>query len=100
MKIWPWLRKALVVAAGVPLVLLGFVMIPLPGPGLLVIVGGLFVLSLEFDWAKRHLAYARSKLTAMAGSLGSFRTRWRKSRESAAPRVERIGTNGCHGGST
>jgi uncharacterized protein (TIGR02611 family) len=94
LKIWPWLRKVLVVVVGFPLLLLGLVMIPLPGPGLLICVGGLFVLALEFEWARRHLAYTRDKLSGViervsdrGGRLGSnLRDRWnhwRSGRRSA-----------------
>jgi uncharacterized protein (TIGR02611 family) len=47
-------RKILVSLAGFPLIVLGIILIPLPGPGILVILLGLLVLSIEFDWAKRH----------------------------------------------
>jgi len=40
---------------GLLIVLLGIVMIPLPGPGLLVVVVGLAVLALEFAWAEHLL---------------------------------------------
>lgn len=38
---------------GLPIIVLGIILIPLPGPGLLVSLLGLLILSLEFDWAKR-----------------------------------------------
>jgi uncharacterized protein (TIGR02611 family) len=57
-----FLRKAAVLTAGVPLVIGGFILIPLPGPGLLFIVAGLFVLALEFEWAQRHLDTAKGHL--------------------------------------
>ena len=47
--------RAAVVLAGFVLVLLGLALIPLPGPGLLVIAVGLAVLALEFVWAERLL---------------------------------------------
>jgi uncharacterized protein (TIGR02611 family) len=34
---------------------LGIILIPLPGPGILVVLLGLFILSLEFEWAKNYL---------------------------------------------
>jgi uncharacterized protein (TIGR02611 family) len=48
-------RKLLVSLAGFPIVILGIILIPLPGPGILVVLLGLFILSLEFDWAKRYI---------------------------------------------
>ena len=40
---------------GFLVVLLGIVLIPLPGPGLLVVAVGLAVLALEFAWAEQLL---------------------------------------------
>jgi uncharacterized protein (TIGR02611 family) len=47
---------ALIVAAGI-------VAIPLPGPGWLIVLGGLFVLATEFPWAERLLEYTRRHVT-------------------------------------
>jgi uncharacterized protein (TIGR02611 family) len=52
-------RKLLVALAGFPVILLGIILIPLPGPGILVVILGLFILSLEFDWAKRYFESAK-----------------------------------------
>lgn len=46
-------RKARVGAAGGVTVVVGIVMLPLPGPGTLVILGGLTMLGREFPSAKR-----------------------------------------------
>jgi hypothetical protein len=40
--------------------LIGIVMIILPGPAILVIPAGLFILGLEFAWARRLLAKAKT----------------------------------------
>ena len=55
-------RKIVVALIGFPMLILGIILIPLPGPGLLVCAGALFVLSLEFDWAEKHLKYVKDKL--------------------------------------
>ena len=47
--------RAAVVLAGFVVVLVGLALIPLPGPGLLVVAVGLAVLALEFAWAERLL---------------------------------------------
>ncbi|MEK6276064.1 MAG: PGPGW domain-containing protein [Actinomycetota bacterium] len=47
--------RAAVVLAGFVVVLVGLAMIPLPGPGLLVVAAGLALLALEFVWAERVL---------------------------------------------
>jgi uncharacterized protein (TIGR02611 family) len=49
------IRKVLVLAFGLPLLLVGIILIPLPGPGLVLCFLGLMVLSLEFDVAKKYL---------------------------------------------
>lgn len=59
------LRKAAIFLIGALVVLVGVILIPAPGPGLLVIIGGLLILSIEFDWAKRYLHQARQSLEAV-----------------------------------
>lgn len=49
-----YLRKIVVAAIGIPVLILGIILIPAPGPGLLVCFLGLFILSLEFDGAKKY----------------------------------------------
>ena len=46
-------RKASVGAAGVTTIAVGVALIPLPGPGTLIILGGLTMLGQEFPGAKR-----------------------------------------------
>ncbi len=46
-------RKVGVLLVGIPVLALGIALVPLPGPGTLVILAGLAILSLEFDWADR-----------------------------------------------
>jgi uncharacterized protein (TIGR02611 family) len=40
----------------------GLFLIPLPGPGWLIVFAGLALLSTEFTWAERLLRYARGKV--------------------------------------
>ena len=47
--------RAAVALAGFVVVLAGLAAIPLPGPGLLIVAGGLAILALEFAWAERWL---------------------------------------------
>lgn len=54
-------RKLLVGMLGWAVLLLGFVMVPYPGPGWLVVFGGLAILAREYTWARRLLHYARAK---------------------------------------
>ena len=49
---------------GVSIVLVGIVLLPLPGPGWLIIFAGLGVLATEYVWAHRLLRRARTMVTA------------------------------------
>lgn len=51
-------------ALGVAVVLLGLVLVPLPGPGWLIVLTGVAIIASEFAIARRLLRYARTKLTA------------------------------------
>lgn len=57
-----FLRKFVAALIGIPLIILGIILIPLPGPGLLVSFAGLFVLSLEFDWVKPHMERVKREM--------------------------------------
>lgn len=54
-------RKVVVAVVGATVVLLGVVMIVLPGPALLVIPLGLGILAAEFAFARRWLARLRER---------------------------------------
>ena len=47
---------------GGAIVVLGFILIPLPGPGWLIVFAGLALLATEFVWAERLLRYGRRRL--------------------------------------
>ncbi len=75
-------RKVIVAALGFPLFVLGIILIPLPGPGLVVSFIALFILSFEFDWANKYKEKAKVE--------------FRKIYENAkarADRIENLGTN-------
>ena len=57
-------RRGGVFLVGMTLLVAGAAMLVLPGPGIAVILLGLVVLSAEFQWAKRVLAWARERATA------------------------------------
>ena len=65
-------RKVVVCVVGFSLVLLGILLLVLPGPGTVAILAGLGVLGLEFAWARRLLkrgkAYAKGQLDRLQGS--------------------------------
>lgn len=54
-------RKLIVAAIGIPVIIVGIILIPLPGPGILVCLLGFFILSLEFEWAARKFEYFKSQ---------------------------------------
>jgi uncharacterized protein (TIGR02611 family) len=54
--------RIVVGVVGAAVVVLGFVLIPLPGPGWLIVFAGLAILATEFVWAERLLGYARRKV--------------------------------------
>ncbi len=56
------LRKLIALIIGLPVLALGIVFIPLPGPGLLISLLGLFILASEFDVAKPYRDKARNEL--------------------------------------
>ncbi len=50
-------RKIVVLIVGLAVVITGIVLLGAPGPGMLVIIGGLVILATEFAWAQRWLDY-------------------------------------------
>ena len=59
-------RRVLVTVLGVAVLALGVVLLALPGPGVLVIALGFFILSTEYDWARRRFETARRKASELA----------------------------------
>jgi len=62
---YPWLNltyKIIVTALGVAIVILGLILVPLPGPGWLIVFIGLTVLGSEFHWARRFTSWLRMQL--------------------------------------
>lgn len=55
-------RKIAIAIVGGCVFVLGLILIPLPGPGLLVCFAGLFILSLEFEWVKPHMERSKSEV--------------------------------------
>lgn len=54
--------RVMVAVAGFAIMITGVVLIPLPGPGWLIVFAGLALLATEFAWADRLLHYARDKV--------------------------------------
>lgn len=56
--------KILIGVLGLAIIVLGVVLLPLPGPGWLIIFLGLGLWGTEFEWAKRLLGFARRQVGA------------------------------------
>ena len=57
------------------IVVLGFATIPLPGPGWLTVIAGLFVLASEFTWAERLLEFTKKHVKRWSDWV-SARSMW------------------------
>ncbi|WP_439957751.1 TIGR02611 family protein [Micromonospora echinofusca] len=51
--------KVFIAVAGALVVTIGIALIPLPGPGWLLVIAGLGIWAVEFHWAKRLLGFTR-----------------------------------------
>lgn len=49
------LKKVILSLIGFPILIVGLILIPLPGPGVLISILGLFILSFAFESIKPHL---------------------------------------------
>jgi uncharacterized protein (TIGR02611 family) len=54
--------KAVVGVVGGAVIIVGIVLLPLPGPGWLIIFAGLGIMSSEYEWAARLLGFARRQV--------------------------------------
>lgn len=78
------MKKFFIALIGGTIVLLGIAMLILPGPGLLVIAGGLALLATEFIWARRALRNAKGRF-AKARRKSGLKDWLRRRREVAKP---------------
>jgi uncharacterized protein (TIGR02611 family) len=60
---------------GLVVIVTGIILLPLPGPGWLIIFVGLAIWGTEFEWAKRLLRFARAQVDRWTGWLLA-RPRW------------------------
>lgn len=61
----PWLNgtyKVLITIIGIAVVVIGLILVPLPGPGWLIVFVGLTVLGSEYHWARRLTSWLRMQL--------------------------------------
>lgn len=81
-------RRIVVAVVGSTLILIGLALLVLPGPGTVVLVMGLAVLSIEFVWARRLLRRAKDGATSVfETSRGTLRRLpgFRRSEKSPPP---------------
>jgi len=78
------MKKFFIALMGGTVVLIGVVMLVLPGPGVLVIAGGLAILATEFIWARRAMRNARGTF-AKARRKSGLKDWLRRRREREKP---------------
>lgn len=79
----PWLDvvyRVVITVLGAVIVIVGLILVPLPGPGWLIVFIGLTVLGSEYHWARRLLGWLRN-------TLARFWERWRAWRAWRASRT-------------
>jgi uncharacterized protein (TIGR02611 family) len=59
-----------VAIAGLAVVALGILLIPLPGPGWFIVIGGLAIWAVEFTWARKLLNFTRRNVRAWTHWIG------------------------------
>lgn len=62
-------KKILIGIVGGLVVLIGLILVPYPGPGWLIVFGGLAILATEFAFASRLLDFAKGKYDAWVSWL-------------------------------
>ena len=67
-SIWRVVRRTVVALVGSAVTLVGVVMIPLLGPGWLIVFTGLAILATEFRWAGTVRDWLRQKVRSMLGT--------------------------------
>jgi hypothetical protein len=64
------MKKFFIALIGGTIVLIGVAMLVLPGPGALVIAGGLAILATEFIWARRAMRKAKGTVAKVRRKSG------------------------------
>ena len=73
-------RRIVVAVVGTTVLLLGVVMIVMPGPAFVVIPLGLAILSIEFAWARNWLRKARATISEQTAKVQGARAENHRSR--------------------
>jgi tellurite resistance protein TerC len=61
------LKKLIIAVIGLTVIAIGVLLLVLPGPGLLVIAGGISILALEFAWARRLMHRMKGAVKKVRG---------------------------------
>ncbi|CAN5202958.1 hypothetical protein BH20ACT8_BH20ACT8_04700 [soil metagenome] len=70
------LRRVAVTLAGGVVVVIGVILMPLPGPGMLIVAAGMAILATEYEWPQRVYRHLRRELADVERQLLG----WRRSR--------------------
>jgi uncharacterized protein (TIGR02611 family) len=65
-------KRFLVGAAGFLVVAVGIVLMPLPGPGVLIVLAGVLILATQFEWAERRVDQVKD--AALRGAADSVKS--------------------------
>lgn len=81
----PWvevLYRVIITVFGGLIVIVGLILVPLPGPGWLIVFIGLTVLGSEYHWARRLLGWLRMALAKFWERWRAWRARRRAQKQS------------------
>jgi uncharacterized protein (TIGR02611 family) len=70
-------KKVTIAILGGAIVIVGLLLVPLPGPGWLIVLAGLGVWAIEFVWARQLLKFARARLQRWLAWVGQ-RPLWQR----------------------
>jgi uncharacterized protein (TIGR02611 family) len=81
-------KKILIAVTGGAVLLAGIALLPLPGPGMVVIAAGVAILATEFIWARRAWRKAKGTVAKVRRKSG-FRSWWQrfKTRRAQKPKT-------------
>jgi uncharacterized protein (TIGR02611 family) len=88
-------KKIFIALIGGTVLLIGVVMVVLPGPGLPIVAAGLAILATEFFWARRALRNAKGKAAKVRRKSGL--REWLRRRKEAAAAKKNLEQNNPRG---
>jgi uncharacterized protein (TIGR02611 family) len=88
-------KRIVVTIVGAVVVIVGLILIPLPGPGWLIVFAGLAILATEYVWAQRLLNYSMRKVGQAKDAV--LRKKPNDGGSVGEPQ-DPTGTDGSHGG--